>query len=241
MSAYMKRILFAALACCVLTGCGGSKWWGDEEVPSAGEKSGMEKRVKSADYRMPPDMDSLRPMLDRRMRQVFNDSNYLHLAHAEYMGISPIDKPADVFASKRPVVKITDSKTYVLDSLTHSVPFLVPEARTLLNDIGEAFNDTLARRGLPQLQLKVTSLLRTRSSVKSLRRVNRNATERSTHQYGTTFDISYNKFINGNGTPVYDPRYRLALAEAIYDLRAKGRCMVKYEVKSPCFHITVIR
>lgn len=120
MSAYMKRILFAALACCVLTGCGGSKWWGDEEVPSAGEKSGMEKRVKSADYRMPPDMDSLRPMLDRRMRQVFNDSNYLHLAHAEYMGISPIDKPADVFASKRPVVKITDSKTYVLDlSLIH--------------------------------------------------------------------------------------------------------------------------
>ena len=176
-----------------------------------------------------------------RPDEVFNDSNYLHLAHAEYMGISPIDNPADVFASKRPVVKITDSKTYVLDSLTHSVPFLVPEARTLLNDIGEAFNDTLARRGLPQLRLKVTSLLRTRSSVKSLRRVNRNATERSTHQYGTTFDISYNKFINGNGTPVYDPRYRLALAEAIYDLRAKGRCMVKYEVKSPCFHITVIR
>lgn len=196
---------------------------------------------KGPDYAMPVPMDSLRPNLERKLRLVFNDSNYLQLAHARYMGIIPIEKPADIFRSRRPVVKIVDTETYKLDSLTHSVPFLVPEAAGLLADIGRAFNDTLHRRQLPPLRMKVTSLLRTKASVKRLRRVNRNATEQSTHQYATTFDISYRCFFTSDGTEVYDPRYRLALAEAIYDLRADNRCMVKYEVKSPCFHITVIR
>lgn len=175
------------------------------------------------------------------MREIFNDSNYLQLAHARHMGIRPIARPADVFASNRPVVRVRDTGTYRLDTLRHSVPFLVPEAARLLDDLARAFNDTLSRRGLPPLRLKVTSLLRTQSSVKKLRRVNRNATELSTHQYATTFDVSYLRFYDRRGTEVYDPRYRLALAEAVYDLRAADRCMVKYEVKSPCFHITVIR
>lgn len=230
----------AALCAAALWGCGGGRWWGDESMPQAAEEAATE-RPRSSDCRMPAPMDSLRPRLERRMREIFNDSNYLQLAHARHMGIRPIARPADVFASDRPVVRVRDTDTYRLDTLRHSVPFLVPEAARLLDDLARAFNDTLSRRGLPPLRLKVTSLLRTQSSVKKLRRVNRNATEFSTHQYATTFDVSYLRFYDRRGTEVYDPRYRLALAEAVYDLRAADRCMVKYEVKSPCFHITVIR
>ena len=202
----------------------------------------LDDRVKSPDYRMPPTMDSLRHILPQRMPQIFNDSNYLQLAHAEYMGIIPIETAADIFRSSRPVVKITDSKLYKIDELTHSVPFLVPEAKNLLDDIGTAFRDTLKRRDLPPARLKITSLLRTKASVKSLRRVNRNATEKSTHQYGTTFDIGYSGFyLDSNGQLIGDHAYKVALGEAIYDLRAANRCMVKYEIKSPCFHITVIQ
>lgn len=190
---------------------------------------------------MPRRMDSLRPRLESNLRVIFNDSNHLQLAHAKHMGIRPISRPGDVFASTRPVVRVCDTETYHIDSLRHSVPYLVPEAAQLLDDIARAFNDTLQRRNLPPLRLKVTSLLRTLSSVKKLRRVNRNATEYSTHQYGTTFDISYARYYDQSGTEVYDRRYRLALAEAVYDLRAADRCMVKYEVKSPCLHITVIQ
>lgn len=240
----LKTFAFGALAAfsvAVLTGCGGERWWGEEKIPEGTAEESPAERALPPDYRMPVPMDSLRPRLERKMREVFNDSNYLQLAHARHMGIRPIARPADVFASDRPVVRIYDTEHYRLDTLKHSVPFLVPEAATLLNDLARAFNDTLSRRGLPPLRLKVTSLLRTQSSVKKLRRVNRNATEFSTHQYATTFDVSYLRFYDHRGNEVYDPRYRLALAEAVYDLRAANRCMVKYEVKSPCFHITVIK
>lgn len=199
------------------------------------------QRAKPAGYVMPARMDSLRPQLERNLKTVFNDSNHLQLPHAMYMGIEPIENVNGAYRTSRPIVKIVDTEKYQLDSLTHSVPYLVPEAANLLSDISQAFADTLAKRHLPPVKPKVTSLLRTKASVKRLRRVNRNATQHSTHQYATTFDISYRGFYTPAGTEVYDPRYRLALAEAIYDLRAADRCMVKYEIKSPCFHITVIK
>ena len=128
-----------------------------------------------------------------------------------------------------------------MDSLTHSYPYLVPEAAELLADIGRAFRDSLDARGGGDYRIKVTSMLRTPATVRSLRRVNRNATEESTHQYGTTFDISYSKFICDN--PAATRRtfedLKNLLGEILYDLRASGRCYVKYEYRQSCFHITV--
>lgn len=234
-----RMAVVASAACCILlmSGCGGES----ENVPAEESIAEVEDSHKPADYRMPARMDSLRPKLHSHYAAVFNDSNYLQLAHAVYRGIKPIDRTGDIFRSPRPIVRIRDTRSYRLDSLTHSVPFLVPEAAALLDDIGTAFRDTLKARSLAPVRLKLTSLLRTRSSVKSLRRVNRNAVEYSTHQYGTTFDISYAGFyLDSNGAQVSSPDYTKALAEVLYDLRAADRCMVKYERKSPCFHITVI-
>ncbi len=172
--------------------------------------------------------------------RLFNDSNYVHLAEAERVGIKPIESLRDAWRLRRPIVKIATNKDYVVDTLTHSVPFLVPEADQLLHDIGRTFNDSLKARGGGDYRIKVTSVLRTPDTIKKLRRRNRNAVDTSAHQFGTTFDISYLKFIeDSQRVPRTDSDLRGLLTEILADLHAQDRCYVKFERKQACFHITV--
>ncbi|MCC8038009.1 MAG: DUF5715 family protein [Bacteroidales bacterium] len=172
--------------------------------------------------------------------RLFNDSNYVHLAEAERVGIKPIESLRDAWRLRRPVVYIESNKDFVVDTLTHSVPYLVPEAAQLLHDIGRTFNDSLQARGGGDYRIKVTSVLRTPDTIKKLRRRNRNAVDTSAHQFGTTFDISYLKFIeDSQRVPRTDSDLRGLLTEILADLHAQGRCYVKFERKQACFHITV--
>ena len=189
---------------------------------------------------MPP--GGVRLNVDRSIRygRVFNDSNYRHLASARVLGFNPIDTEADAWSASRPVVKVESNKNFYVDQLTHSLPYLVPEAYTLLDEIGQSFSDSLNARGGGAYRIKVTSLLRTNSSVRRLRRRNRNAVGGSAHLYGTTFDISYSNFVCDSVTvprTVDDMKY--LLAEILRDYRDHGRCYVKHERKQSCFHITV--
>lgn len=173
------------------------------------------------------------------LRQVFNDSNRYHYAYAERIGIRPITSLSSAYYTNRPIVKITSNKYYTVDTLKHSLPYLVPEAAKLLEDIGKNFIDSLHARGGDGYRIRVTSLLRTPHTVKRLRRVNRNATDSSTHQFGTTFDLTYTRFDCLDSTRVInDGDLKNLLAEVLYDLRSKQRCLVKFERRSPCFHIT---
>lgn len=174
------------------------------------------------------------------LRRVFNDSNHVQLEAAKALGIPPINSSSEIMRLKRPVVEVKSCKEFFLDELTHSFPYLVPEASQLLHDIGRAFNDSLAARGGGAYRIKVTSVLRTPSTVKRLRRVNRNATEESTHAYGTTFDISYSKFIcdDANAPHRTFEDLKNLLAEVLNDMRNQGRCFVKFEYRQSCFHIT---
>lgn len=172
--------------------------------------------------------------------RIFNDSNYIQLASAQEVGLNPITSLRNTWRLRRPIVKIEPCREYFVDELTHSEPYLVPEAATLLSDIGKTFNNALRTRGGGDYRIKVTSVLRTPESIKRLRRRNGNAVEASAHQYGTTFDISYNDFICDNAsTPRTVQDLKGLLAEVLYDLREQGRCYVKYERKQACFHITV--
>ena len=176
------------------------------------------------------------------LKEVFNDSNHFQLQHARRLGINPVSDIRSLYRTRRPLVKIDTNDDFLVDELTHSFPFLVPEAAQLLHDIGRDFRRTVAERNGGDYRIIVTSVLRTPATVKKLRRVNRNATEQSTHQYATTFDITYNRFdcVSGkDDTNFVD--LKATLAEVIHRLHAEGRCMVKYEIKSPCFHITVVR
>lgn len=191
---------------------------------------------------MPP--GGIRLQVDRGMAigREFNDSNYLHLAEATSLGIEPLNEAFDAWNIDRPVIKVVSCRDFYVDNLTHSLPYLVPEAELLLHDIGQAFRDSLASRGGGEYRVKVTSILRTHSSVRQLRRRNGNAVGGSAHLYGTTFDLSYSNFVCDTlTTPRTTEDLRLLLAEILRDFRLHGRCYVKHERKQSCFHITTRR
>ena len=175
------------------------------------------------------------------LAKVFDDVNALHLEAARELGVDAICCDGDAWRLRRPIVEVKSCREYFVDELTHSYPFLVPEAAQLLSDIGAAFNTELAARGGGAYRIKVTSVMRTPRTVGQLRKVNRNATSESAHQYATTFDISYGKFICDDDTQPRRTQEDLKnlLAEVLHQLRSQGRCYVKYEYKQACFHITV--
>jgi hypothetical protein len=177
-------------------------------------------------------------------KRAFNDLNDKHLAVAQAIGVSSVKDRAEADKLKRKLKLIEDNELYSVDSLTHSIPYLVPGAVHLLEDIGKNFLDSLASKGLNPNRIIVTSVLRTEDDVRRLRRVNINASANSVHRYGTTFDVSWKRFDKVekvNGRPqqsVSSDTLKMVLSEVLRDLKANNRCYVKYELKQGCFHIT---
>ena len=177
-------------------------------------------------------------------KRSFGDLNDAHLAAAKKIGVKPLKnrEAAEKLGGK--VVEIKSGKLYQVDSLTHSIPFLVPKASALLDSIGANFLDSLESKGLNPNQVIVTSVLRTQDDVKRLGKRNVNASQNSAHVYGTTFDITYKRFFkveDPDGRPMQDVRadtLKLVLSEVLRDLKKKDMCYVKYELKQGCFHIT---
>ena len=127
-------------------------------------------------------------------KTAFPDTNSVQLAAARQWGVTPVANRADAEARKKELVYIASSPYYHVDRLRQSIPYLVPRAAVLLQDIGQAFFDSLYIKGVPLHRLIVTSVLRTQEDVSRLRGINGNATENSCHLYGTTFDICYNRY-----------------------------------------------
>lgn len=172
--------------------------------------------------------------------RVFNDSNYRHLVLAEANGIAPMTSLADAWQAGAGLEKLRTCRAYYLDNMTHSVPYLVPKAARLLEDIGMAFRDSLKSRGGGDYRVKVTSVLRTPGLAKRLRRRNSNAADTSAHTFGTTFDLSYSNFVCDSLTVARTQEdMKNLLGEVVFEQRRRGRCLVKYERKQACFHITV--
>ena len=182
---------------------------------------------------------------DVNFTKEFNDLNEVQLAVAQAIGVPPVENRDDAEQMKQRLVEIKDNDLYSVDELTHSIPFLIPSAAELLDRIGRNFQDSLAAKGLNPNKLVVTSVLRTEEDVRKLRQGNINASENSTHRYGTTFDLSYWHYVKVpelRERPYADvpPEYlRATLSQVLKDLHDEGACYVKYEKKQTCFHITV--
>lgn len=196
----------------------------------------------------PTPTDTRRP---HRIRSVpsyavaFPDTNAVQLVAAQQWGVTPVRDREDAESRKRELVYIASSPYYHVDPLYSSIPYLVPRAAVLLQDIGQAFYDSLYIKGVPLHKLIVTSVLRSQEDVVKLRRRNGNATENSCHLYGTTFDICYNRYktVEDPDGPsrrqVRNDTLKWVLSEVLRDMREQGRCYIKYEVKQGCFHMTV--
>jgi uncharacterized protein YcbK (DUF882 family) len=180
-------------------------------------------------------------------KRAFNDINDTQLAVAQSVGIRPINNREEAEKMTDRLELIETNEDFDLDSLTHSIPYLVPEAYRLLHNIGASFNDSLAAKGLNPYKIIVTSVLRTADDVKRLRQRNGNATKNSCHFYGTTFDISWKRFNqveDEDGRPMQEvgaDTLKMVLSEVLRDAKANGLCLVKHELKQGCFHITATK
>ena len=177
-------------------------------------------------------------------KDAFPDLQDVQIQAANKYGVSPVQNRQEAERRKMELVYVGANPYFFVDPLRSSIPYLVPRASVLLQDIGVNFLDSLQMKGVPLHKIIVTSVLRSTDDVNRLRGHNGNATENSCHLYGTTFDICYNRYktVSAPDEParrqVRNDTLKWVLSEVLRDMREQGRCYVKYEVKQGCFHIT---
>lgn len=174
----------------------------------------------------------------------FPDQNDVQLLSAQRWGVKPVADEHEAEHRKSELVYVGANPYFYTDRLRSSIPYLVPRASVLLQDIGRSFFDSLQTKGVPLHKIIVTSVMRSKSDVQRLRSHNQNATQNSCHMYGTTFDIAYNRYktVAAPGEhrrEVRNDTLKWVLSEVLRDMREGQRCWIKYEVHQGCFHITV--
>ena len=173
----------------------------------------------------------------------FNDLQVRQHEVASRIGLPrPPKDRADAASMRKRLVEIKTCDNYIVDSLTHSVPFLIPSAKRELDAIGVEWADILQRNNLPHYRFYVTSVLRTEEDIKYLQRSgNINSVTQSCHCYGTTFDLAYMRYNKVTQTRDYmhEDNLKLVLGQVLLNHQRAGKIFVKYEAKQSCFHITV--
>ena len=72
---------------------------------------------------------------DVKFAREFNDLNDVQMKVAQAIGVPPVADREAAEKLKSSLVELTDTDSYVVDSLTHSIPFLIPSAKELLDRI----------------------------------------------------------------------------------------------------------
>lgn len=167
------------------------------------------------------------------------------------------------------LVQLDDSTRYWIVRGDESDGAVTPDVRALLEILGQRFQERLADLDLPPYRLEVTSALRTAERQDSLRQINSNAAAGvSSHEFGTTVDLSYAAF----APPAQRPRLleeapselrptleRLAdvslesvsarksrelgriFSQVLTEAQAEGLALVIYERQQTVYHVTVAR
>jgi hypothetical protein len=152
--------------------------------------------------------------------------NPRHVALGEDLGVEPVDTLGDAQAG---LVRADTLRSVAVLDGTYSDPLLTPDAVAALDSVAARFQAGLAGAGAAAFRPVATSLFRSAASQAALRRVNANAAAgRSSHEFGTTFDLAYRRF-EPVATPVpVSPRvpgpFRGAVAQA-----ASGRLAAAHE------------
>ena len=135
------------------------------------------------------------------------------------------------------LVEVKEGRGYTLAKLTHSHPWLLPETYELLQDMGNDFADALEGTASEGAKFEVTSVTRTNTQQRKLRRRNANATNSiSTHSYGASFDIAFIKRPTdtaGCGTPTRE------MERLLNRYQEAGVILVIPE--GNCMHITLVK
>ncbi|WP_296700875.1 DUF5715 family protein [Algoriphagus sp.] len=158
-----------------------------------------------------------------------------HLYAAEYNGFGLIESEDhfNKLIEEEKLVPISEGAGYEVMKLTHSHPYITPYSKTILEELGRAFqmlNDE-------ESYFTLTSVTRTPEQQKSLRRRNKNATNGiSSHSYGASFDISYIRF---NGKKSWNRKNQKKLEMILNEFEKSGKIFFIKERKQSCYHVTV--
>ena len=136
------------------------------------------------------------PLLDDdEIAQLRRSRNARHVELARELGVGPPDTRADAdsLAERYGLVPVETGPLYTVLPGRYSVHKLTPSAAASLDSVAARFREKLADRGLPPFRFAVSSLWRTGADQAALRGVNANAAaDRSSHEYATTYDVTYN-------------------------------------------------
>lgn len=134
------------------------------------------------------------------------------------------------------LVNVYDGRGYRIGRLTHSKAMLLPEVRTLLEDMGNDYADALEGTDSEGTVFRVTSMTRTHDQQKKLTRSNSNATRgKSTHSYGASFDIAFMDRANSKANCNRPTR---EIQKLLLRYQKEGRILIIPE--RGCMHITLL-
>ena len=159
--------------------------------------------------------------------------NDRHVELAETYGLDqpPVTRAGiDSLVQSGALVKLPAGPGYVAWDGEHSDPYMTAPAAAVLDSIAARFGQRLDLRGLPRVEFTVSSVLRSDEDQALLRGVNSNAAAgRSSHSYGTTFDITYKRYAwTGDAPPPPPPLdgvpalTRTLLADYLSGVRAEA-------------------
>ena len=213
-----------AVLALVLTSCG----WVERERAAAGEAARVatlseiegalsdalglaDEEAERADDILSP-LPVMTPAQEDALRRFLNGP---HVARARALGVRVADRTArDSLAAAGRLVQLEDSTAHWVVRPGTSPAYVVPHVPVLLERLGRRFHERLAEIGLPPYRIEVTSALRTTERQARLRGSNPNAAAGvSSHEFGTTVDLSYAAF----APPAEHPREILARVPAEFE------------------------
>jgi hypothetical protein len=158
-----------------------------------------------------------------------------HLTAAGLKGLNLIQNEYELFQRvyAQTLVEANSGKGYRVDSLAYSFPYITPESKKVLEDLGKAYEAISGEGNF----FTVSSVTRTEEQQKALKRRNRNATDgNSSHSFGVSFDISYIRF---NGVRDWDAKAQKNLETVLNHFQQTGKIYVIKERRQSCYHVTV--
>jgi hypothetical protein len=218
------------------------------------------------------ELRGIRGLSWRERRALTRDVNHVQIARARALGIrAGSDRRMKQLAGSGRLVRLQDSTSYwVMRKLTASAPYVTPDARAMLLEIGRRFQAQLDSLGFPAFRMEVTSVMRTDDDQEDLRKRNANASRIvSAHEFGTSVDVSHLHFaapaepVPASGDPapadlepVVDSLYAEAmdstaerrsanlgaiLGRVIREMREEGKLLVMRERNQAVYHMTVAK
>ena len=228
---------------------------------------GADRTAQAADRILSP-LPVMSPAEEAALRRFLNAA---HVAAAREYGVRVgSQEELDALVASGRLVQLEDSTEHWIVRERSAPAHVVPAMRTLLETLSGRFQDRLAEMDLPPYRIEVTSSLRTAERQERLRRSNPNAAAGvSSHEFGTTVDLSYAAFappaepddvIPASAPEAFRPHLRrmvdLALesvsarksrelgkifSEVLAEAQDEGLALVIYERQQTVYHVTVGR